>query len=361
MALSQAADLADHTSRDHGFHELGVRAVVSETGDARSFVLDVPSDLAAAYAYEPGQFLTFRCRIGGEAHLRSYSMSSAPMVDGAMQVTVKRVPGGLVSNWMVDTLEPGDRIEATLPAGVFGRRTAAGDVLAFAGGSGITPVLSVLKSVLATTGCRARLFYANRHPDSVIFEAALSSLAEDSGGRLEIVRHLDTEQGLVDSDELERFAPDAAGLDCYVCGPAPFMELVEARLLAAGAAPDSIHIERFTPPAGGPVADDVAPAGPASGDDGPVRVTVELDGRVEATDHRAGTTVLQTARQLGWAPPFSCEAGNCATCIARLAEGEVMMHANNALTDDEVAEGWILTCQSVPTSPSVHVVYGWGD
>lgn len=355
MALSSGSRLVEPHRRDHGFHRLGVGRVRRETADASSLVLDIPPDLAPAYRYEPGQFLTFRCRIDGQPYLRCYSMSSTPGVDPDLQVTVKRVAGGAVSNWMLDSLRPGDPVEATRPAGVFGRRSGDGDVLAFAGGSGITPVLSVLKAILADTPHRARLFYANRDPSSVIFGAALAALVEGSGGRLEVVHHLDSEGGLVRADELEAFLSGGGGVDSYVCGPAPFMELVEATLTGGGASADTIHIERFEPrPEEGPAKPDPADAGPA-------QVTIEMDGRVDVAEHRPGTTVLQTARQLGMAPPFSCEAGNCATCMAKVTAGAVTMTTNNALTDEEVAEGWILTCQSVPSTLAVRVVYGGGD
>lgn len=355
MALSPSAGLARDVHRDHGFHTLGVLEVVTETRDARSFVLDIPADLRSGYAYEAGQFLTFRCRIDDHTYLRSYSMSSAPGVDDRMQVTVKRVPGGLVSNWMIDTLGPGDLVEATLPSGVFGRRVRERDMVALAGGSGITPILSVLKTFLGTSPHRARLFYANREADSVIFDSALRALAERHGDRLEVVHHLDAEVGLVGADEVAAFAGDCRGADVYLCGPGPFMVLAESALLRAGADPETIHIERFSP-----AEETVAPPPPAEST-GTGRVTIELDGRLEVAEHRPGTTVLQTARQLGMSPPFSCEAGNCATCMARLRQGEVSMYENNALTDEEVAEGWILTCQAVPRTSSVHVVYGWEE
>ncbi len=352
MALSSPADATQGTSHDHGFHTLRVRAVVPETDDTSSLVLDIPAELRDDYDYQPGQFLTFRCHIDGTSHLRCYSMSSSPTVDDQLQVTVKRMPDGLVSNWMLDRLAPGASVEATFPAGVFGRRAHTGDIMAFAGGSGITPILSILKSLLRDTSHGARLFYANRDSGGVIFDATLRALTEQSGDRLEIVHHLDADRGLVDEDEVIKFAGDARDTDCYVCGPAPFMEAVESALLRCGADADAIHIERFTP------ADAAVPA-PAvpRPEGGSVRVTVELDRRVDVAEHRSGTTILQTARQLGMSPPFSCEAGNCATCMARLVDGEVSMIANNALTDDEVEDGWILTCQAVPTAPSVHVVY----
>ncbi len=355
MALSPDAGLAPMPARDHGFHKVRVSEVIRETCDASSFVLEVPPHLGSAYSYKPGQFLTFRCWIDGASRLRCYSMSSSPGVDDRLQVTVKRVPGGIVSNWMIDRLGPGDEIETTLPSGVFGSRAHDGDVLAFAGGSGITPILSIMKNVLTASPQKVRLFYANRDARSVIFESALRSLAVLYDSRIEVVNHLDSDLGMVDAHEISSFACDCRGVDCYVCGPGPFMELVESTVLGLGADPGSIHIERFTPAESGVTGIPPEDGGRSS------RVEIELDGRLEATDHRPGTTILQTARQLGMSPPFSCEAGSCATCMARLVQGAVSMHTNDALTDEEIAEGWILTCQSVPITPSVHVVYGWGE
>jgi 3-ketosteroid 9alpha-monooxygenase subunit B len=354
MALSSDAGLALQPTRDHGFHKVRVREVVRETDDARSFVLDIPPHLSASYAYAPGQFLTFRCWIDGEPHLRCYSMASSPEVDDSMTLTVKRVRDGVVSNWMIDCLGPGDEIETTFPSGVFGSRAHDGDVLAFAGGSGITPILSIAKTVLAVSRQRVRLFYANREAGSVIFESALESLVERYGDRMEVAHHLDIDLGLVDADEITAFSGEVSEVDCYLCGPGPFMELVETTLLRSGADQGSIHIERFTPTGG-------TPEQPPASEDRPSKVTIELDGRVEVADNRPGTTILQTARQLGMSPPYSCEAGSCATCMARVLEGGVSMLTNNALTDEEVAQGWILTCQGVPSTPSVHVAYRWED
>ena len=355
MAISAAAASPPGAVRDHGFHPLRVARVVPETAESASFVLDVPDELRDAYAYEAGQFLTFRVPVDGQQHLRSYSMSSSPGVDAELQVTVKRVPGGLVSNAMIDNLAPGDLVEATRPAGVFCLGDGDGDVVAFAAGSGITPVYSVVKAALATTDRRVRLLYANRDRDSVIFGAALDALAAQYPDRLAVVHRLDVEQGFVDDAAVAPFADAAAAADVYVCGPMPFMDIVEGALLARGVDPARIRIERFdpAPPPAAPEATAVAT--------GATRVTIELDGRTGTIDHHPGTTILQTARELGLAAPFSCEAGNCATCMARLVEGAVTMYTNNALTDDEVADGWVLTCQSVPTTATVHVVYGYGE
>ena len=166
---------------------------------------------------------------------------------------------------------------------------------------------------------------------------------------------------------------DAAQGESYVCGPTPFMDVVEGALLGAGVQANRIHIERFTSSSELLVPDSTEP-GPLDDDAGEsavdadgsedaasdaTTITIEIEGRSGSTEHRPGTTILQAARQLGLDPPYSCEAGNCATCMAKVVEGRVDMRVNDALTDDEVEEGWVLTCQSVPTSTTVHVVYGY--
>jgi len=346
-------------ARDHGFHAVRIGRVVEETTEARSFVLDVPGELAEGFAYEAGQFCTFRVWIDGQPHLRCYSMSSTPGVDAELQVTVKRVAGGLVSNWMLDHLQAGDEVDVTLPAGVFRLTDRTAEVVAFAGGSGITPVLSIIKAALATTERPVRLLYANRDASSTIFRAALDELAQAHPDRLRVEHHHDEPRGFLEADAIRRFANGASSADVYVCGPGPFMDLVEGTLLDGGVDGSQIHIERFTPAE--PVVDE-PPAGTGDAEeDAPAMVTIELDGKTDSVEHRAGTTILQTARQMGMSPPFSCEAGSCATCMGRLLEGTVRMICNNALTDEEVEEGWILTCQSVPTSARIQVRYGYED
>lgn len=365
--------------RDHGFHALRLARVVAETADAATFVLDIPAELADAFAYRAGQFCTFRVPVEGEPLLRCYSMSSAPGVDAELAVTVKRVPGGKVSNWMIDRLAAGDEVEVTLPAGVFclaedsadsadGPAAGERELVAYAGGSGITPVFSLVKLALATTDRRVRLLYANRDADSVIFRAALDKLAAAHPDRLTVRFHHDDESGYLDDAEVRAFVGDALDGDHYVCGPTPFMDLVERVLLADGVDPDRFHIERFTAAEDPVAAATSTTAGTAGADANKdneeesangTSVTIELDGRTETVRHHPGATVLQTARQAGLSPPFSCESGSCATCMAKVHEGAVTMFTNNALTDDEVDEGWVLTCQSVPTTPTLHVVYGY--
>lgn len=345
-------------SHDRGYHPLRVKRVTIETSDARSYTLDIPAELDDRFRYDAGQFVTFRVTVDGHTCYRSYSMCSAPAVDDELTVTVKRVPDGIVSNWMNDSLHEGDTIDASVPAGVFRLGDEPRDVVAFAAGSGITPIIAILKTALATSTRTTQLLYANRDTESVIFDNELAALAAAHPGRLLMTHHLDADRGFITTADLEPFIDAALTADVFVCGPAPFMDLVESTLLTRGVPAQRIHIERFkvTPDEAVAVVEPPADASAA-----PTQVTIELDGKTATTTHHPGTTILQTARQMGMTPPFSCEAGNCATCMAKLVAGEVKMHVNDALFEDEVESGWILTCQSVPTTPSVHVIYGYED
>lgn len=346
----------DAVARRHAFHPLRVLAVVDETDDTRSFVLEVPDDLAEVYRYLPGQFCTFRVTIGTEVHYRCYSMSSAPEVDSHLTVTVKRVPGGAVSNWFNDTVAAGDLVDTSPPSGAFCLADADRPILGLCGGSGVTPVLSLAKSALASTDRPVRLLYASREAHSVIFDRVLSDLEAGAAGRLEVRRHIDAAQGLPRAEDVVAMVGGDPDVDCYVCGPGPFMAMAEGALAGAGVAPASILVERFetpTPPGGGGPDPDAGVGTEVHPD------TIEL--RLQGTRHRVayhpGDTVLETARRAGLAAPYSCESGSCATCMALLHEGSVTMRANNALTAEEVAEGWILTCQSVPAGPTIRIEY----
>lgn len=334
-------------SREHDHHPLTVAAVVDETSDARSFVLDVPPALAACFAYRAGQFCTFRAEIDGEPVVRCYSMSSSPDAGEPLTVTVKRVPGGAMSNWMNDTLRPGDTIDVLPPAGLFVLRASEAPLVAFAGGSGITPVISIVKSALLTTRRDVRLVYANRDRGSVILADALDGLVAKSGGRLSVYHHLDAEGGFLDAAACAALAGDRNDADFHVCGPAPFMDVVAAGLDLRGVDPQRVLVERFALPA--PAAADVASETES--------LVIRLGGRRHTIAYERGDTILGAARRAGLAPPFNCQAGNCATCMAFVAEGQATMRANNALAADEVEEGWVLTCQALPTSRTVVVDY----
>jgi ferredoxin-NADP reductase len=340
---------------DHGFHPLPVVEVVTETPDTRSFVLAVPPELRSLFRYQAGQFCTFRVTIDGEEHLRCYSMSSAPgaagsAVDPTLTVTVKRVPDGLVSNWLNDRVAVGDVLSVTRPAGVFCLRPGATTpVVAFCGGSGVTPVMSLARVVLGSTSRPLSVLYANRDRGSVIFSEPLADLAATHADRFRLAHHVDAEAGYPTPATITAVAGDGDA-DYYVCGPAPFMDLVEKTLLDLGVPEDQIWIERFTVP---PSSVTQSPAaGEPTG-----KVTLVLSGKRTTIDYRPGDTILETARRAGLRPPFSCEAGNCATCMALVRDGAATLRTNNALTEDELTEGWILTCQALPKTPTLTADY----
>jgi ferredoxin-NADP reductase len=334
--------------REYGYHPLTVADVIDETADTRSFVLEIPSALEARFAYVVGQFCTFRATIGGEHIVRCYSMSSSPETGDPFTVTVKRVPGGKMSNWMNDTLAPGDTIDVMPPAGLFVLRAAETPIVAFAGGSGITPVLSIIKTGLARTAREIVLVYANRGPGSVIFADAIERLRAGSGGRLSVHLHLDSEKGFLDAAACAALVGDRTQADFYVCGPGPYMKVVQAGLDQRGVDPGRLFIELFELP------DESRSAGGGSETES---VTIRLSGRKRRVRYQSGDTILDTARRAGLDPPFACQAGNCGTCMAHLEEGKVTMRVNNALHADEVEQGWVLTCQAIPTSREVVVDY----
>jgi 3-ketosteroid 9alpha-monooxygenase subunit B len=330
------------------YHRLRIKDVIKETADTRSFILEIPSDLDDGFRYQAGQFCTFRANIEDQEVVRCYSMSSSPDIHEEFATTVKRVPGGTMSNWMIDSLSSGDTIEVMRPAGLFVLRDSEAPVVAFAGGSGITPVMSLLKTVLATTNRQVLLVYANRDRDSVIFASEIERLRTTSKGRLEVHSHFDSEAGFLDSEGCITLVGDRAHADFYVCGPGPYMDVVEAALERVGIAPRQLFIERFVVP--GEVPTFLEGSATES-------VRFRLNRQRKTIDYLVGDSLLETARRAGLRPPFSCEGGSCATCMALLASGTAIMRVNNALTPEEVDQGWILTCQAIPTSREVSVDY----
>lgn len=331
-----------------GFVPLRVKQVVRETSDAISLVFDRPPVGGGEFSYLPGQFLTLLVHVDGREHRRCYSMSSSPALDEHLQITVKRDRDGIVSNWLNNTAAPGVELQAAPPRGRFVMRDHERELVAFAGGSGITPVYSLLRSALETTNRTARLFYANRSRDSIIFSEALADLQQRHADRFCLRHHVDDEKGVVTAAQVETFVAEAADCDVYVCGPGPFMDTVEKAVLSAGLPADRLHLERFT-------VDQVSAEEAA--DAVTEEVTIELDRRSVTLAYRPGHTLLQTARMGGLRAPSSCETGSCGTCIAQITEGCARMLNNDALDDDEVADGLVVTCQALPTSRTVKVVY----
>jgi ring-1,2-phenylacetyl-CoA epoxidase subunit PaaE len=352
------------------FHTLTIADVVDETAEARSIRFAVPEELRETFKFKPGQHLTLKAEIAGEEIRRNYSLCVAPQ-DDQVTVTVKRIAGGAFSNWANDNLKPGDAIEVMAPHGSFTWdfvEGAANRYVGFAGGSGVTPVMSLLKTaLLAEPGSRFTLFYGNRDSSSIIFLEALAQLKNRFMERLQVHHFLAEEaeefdlfNGMLDRakcDEILETLVDPADVAAFfICGPGPMMDAAEEALKARGIASDKIHLERFT--AGRPSAALEAQMQALTREAAGLTMLVTLDGRKRrvAFDAAAGN-ILDSARASGLSAPFACKAGVCATCRARVVSGEVEMAARYGLTDEEVAAGYVLTCQSVPKGDGVELDY----
>jgi 3-ketosteroid 9alpha-monooxygenase subunit B len=336
------------------YHQLRVAKIVQETPDARSFVLEVPADIADKFSYRAGQFLTFQVPHEQGAFNRCYSLSSAPETDGKhLKVTVKRVAGGKGSNWFNDKLQEGGSLHVLPPAGRFVLKDSAAPLLLFGGGSGITPMMSLIKSALKTGKRKIRLFYANRDKTSIIFDNELLGLIAGSGGRLEVIHHLDAEQGLTKADEIVATMKGFENAEAYLCGPGPFMTLVERTLSDAGMPRDKVLVERFE--ASG---NDAVPVEPQDeGDVIPSEITIHFENKVHKVPYNKGQTILEAARAAGLNPLSSCEEGFCASCAAKKIKGKVVLAKNDIYTADDLANNWILTCQGHCFGPEVEITY----
>ena len=353
-----------------GFHALPIAEIVPETSEAKSIRFDLSDDLRDTFAFKPGQHLTLKTMIDGEEVRRNYSLCVAPQ-ERQLKVTVKRIAGGLFSNWANDTLRAGDVIDVMPPHGSFTwdfDAKAAHHYVGFAGGSGITPVMSLLRTALLTEPeSRFTLFYGNRDSQSVIFLEALAKLKNLFMDRLQVHHFLAEEaedielfNGILDrskcEDILNHLIEPTEITAFFICGPGPMMDSAEQALLDRGIDRDKIHLERFT--ADRPVEALQAQLDAMSKDAEGASLTVTLDGRKRRIPFNVEAgNILDSARLAGLPAPFACKAGVCATCRARVVSGEVKMAARYGLTDEEVDAGYILTCQSVPKSDSVEVDY----
>jgi ring-1,2-phenylacetyl-CoA epoxidase subunit PaaE len=351
------------------FHSLRVAEIVPETDEANSIRFEVPDELRDAFRFRAGQHLSVRAEIGGEEIRRNYSLCVAPD-EGQLKVTVKRIAGGIFSNWVGDNLKAGDSLDVMTPHGSF---TVDFDpaskrrYVAFAGGSGITPVMSLIKTSLKTEPTSSfTLFYGNRDSSSVIFLEQLAALKDSYLGRFELYHFLSDEEGDVElfngmldrqtcDEAIDHLVDDVAAVDAwFICGPGPMMDAAEAALTNRGVARDHIHIERFL--AGRPSAALAAQMAQLQEKAAGLTLSVTLDGRTRKVEFTEAN-ILDSAREAGMPAPFACKAGVCATCRAKVTRGKVEMAARYGLTDEEIAAGYVLTCQSVPVGEGVAVDY----
>ncbi|MEV6060114.1 ferredoxin--NADP reductase [Nocardia asteroides] len=333
---------------------LRVAAVIEETADARSLVFDVPAEAAERFAYRPGQFLTLRIPSERpEPVARCYSLASSPFTDDRPQVTIKRTAAGYGSNWLCDNVSVGDTLDVLPPQGTFTPASLDTDLLLWAAGSGITPVMSILRSALASGTGRVVLFYANRDPESVIFAAALRELAARHPGRVQVVHWLESLQGLPTAAQLARFADPYAGFESFVCGPGPFMAAVTEALSGAGWPRERITTEVFVSLSGDPFADPEPITADDTGE--AAEVEVELDGAVHALRWPKSRTLVDVMLADGLDVPYSCREGECGSCACTVVAGEVSMPGSTVLDQEDIDAGYTLACQARPASDTVRI------
>jgi 3-ketosteroid 9alpha-monooxygenase subunit B len=337
-------------------YALRVREIIRETDDACSIVFDAPPDAADEFTYRPGQFLTLQLPSESGPVARCYSLCSSPHVDDGLKVAVKRVRDGVGSNWINDRLAVGDTVESLPPAGVFTPKSLEEDLLLFAGGSGITPVLSIVKSALTAGSGSVVLVYANQHENAVIFAAELRELAETFPERLHVIHWLESVQGLPTRAQLTAFAAPFTSYSSFVCGPSPFMDSVSHSLRELGVPPARIHVERFQSLLENPF-NAVIPAPADAGDGRTAALEVDLDGQTHNFDWPTQTRLLDFLLEKGLKAPFSCRQGACSACACIVSEGEVKMINNEILEQDDLDEGFVLACQSLPITDVVKIRY----
>ncbi len=348
------------------FHSLRIAEVRRETQDCVSLRFEVPRDVADDYRFVQGQHLALRTRLDGEEMRRSYSIC-AGCDDGELRVAVKKVPGGRFSVWVNERLKPGDAIDVMTPEGRFFTPLAAEhdrNYVAFAAGSGITPVLSLIRTTLAREPrSRFTLVYGNRRQANVMFHEALEDLKDRYLTRFRLYNVFSREEqdveifnGRIDAAKVRQFLatliPPTSIDEAFVCGPASMIDEVELALITAGVARDHVHVERF----GVPGAAAAAPIDDAEAAE--AKLTLIIDGVKREVDfHRGQHSILEAGRAAGLDLPYSCKGGMCSTCRAKLLDGEVKMAKNYALEPHEVAAGYVLTCQSYPLTERVLISY----
>jgi len=358
-------------TRDHAFQRLTVAEVRRETEDSVSIRFAPPSpELAPHFRFQAGQHLAIRRDLDGEEVRRTYSLCVSPL-DEELRIAIKSIPNGRFSGWANRELASGMELEVMVPQGHFTwpfDPSKAGNYVGIAGGSGITPVISILKTVLAVEPkSRFTLLYGNRATASIMFLEELAGLKNRYLDRLEVYHFLEDEaddvelfNGRLDNvrcgEALDRLVDIAHVSAAFVCGPGPMMDAAEAALLARGLDPDTIRIERFQTEVLS--AEQQAAAAALARKAEGAKITVVLDGRRAkvAFDPQKGA-ILDNVRAGGLPAPYACKGGVCATCRAKVVSGSVEMKVNYGLTREEVEQGYVLTCQAIPTSEDVVVDY----
>ncbi|MFN0203188.1 MAG: 1,2-phenylacetyl-CoA epoxidase subunit PaaE [Bacteroidia bacterium] len=349
------------------FHSLLVKDIRQETADCVSIAFEVPANLVADYQFIQGQYLTLKTQIGGEEVRRSYSICVAPN-EGELRVAVKKVQGGIFSTYANELLKVGDFLEVMTPMGQFHSEiqpNQAKKYLAFAGGSGITPMMSIMKAVLHTEPqSQITLIYGNQNRASIIFKEEIDGLKNRFMQRFRAYHVLSKEftdapifTGLMNEEKCQEFYAKLVEVEemdeVFICGPEPMMDAVEKSLKQVEGMKAKIHIERFT---ASTAAKKVQVQLTQEDAEKKSTVSIKLDGLTfDIQMTYGGESILDAALKSGADLPFACKGGVCCTCRAKVVQGTVNMDVNYALEADEVAQGFVLTCQSHPTSEKVFV------
>lgn len=351
------------------FNSLKIKDIRRETADSVSVAFEIPENLKTDYSFIQGQYITLKRTFNGEEVRRSYSICSSPITDNDLRVAIKEVPGGKFSTWFNREAKVGEYLEVMTPKGNFYTEMNAANAkhyVLFAGGSGITPIYSILKTILAAEpNSTVSLFYGSRNEESIIFKNGISEIAEKNSNRFKVYHILDSApngydelyKGILTKEKVNALIEKHVELNLnnefFICGPTPMMDNVREVLESFRIEKNKIHIEYFT-------AQDTKPADKPASTHGIInsKVTIIMDG-VETTINLAsnGKTILDAAIDAGLDAPFACKGAVCCTCKAKVLSGNVSMDMNYALTDDEVAEGFILTCQAHPQSAEVSIDY----
>jgi ring-1,2-phenylacetyl-CoA epoxidase subunit PaaE len=353
-----------------GFYSLKIANVRRETADSVSICFDVPQEIADRFQFRPGQHLTVRQSLNGDEVRRNYSVCVAPH-ENELRIAIKQVTGGVFSTWANTSLQEGAVIDVMSPHGSFTWKFDSAKkrrYVCFAGGSGITPILSIIKSgLIEEPGSEFTLLYGNRSTATIMFLEELAGLKNRYLDRLQVYHFLEDEFEDVDlfngrldrakADDVLKTLINPAEVDgFFICGPGPMMSAVEEALHANGVPKDHILIERFT--TGALSAAQVEAATALQKEAAGRKVQITLDGRrrVFTFDAEKGS-ILENARAAGAPAPFACKAGVCATCRAKVVSGKVTMKQNYGLSEEEVAQGYVLTCQAVPLTDDVKLDY----
>jgi ring-1,2-phenylacetyl-CoA epoxidase subunit PaaE len=345
------------------FHSLEIVDRRQETPDSVSLAFAVTHDLHEEFVFQPGQYLTLRATINSEEYRRNYSICSG-LDEGELRIAVKRAEGGTFSRFANELLRPGERVDVAAPEGRFTAEIGANRHLAFfAAGSGITPVISIIRSALAANReARATLVYGNRTMNSIMFRGALEELKDRYLGRLAVLhvlsresQDLDILSGRVDGEKMGLFArtivPPREVYAYYLCGPLGMIENARAALIAAGVEPPRIKAELFSTDGAPRAAPPPVPAHRRATSE--IQVECVLDGRTHRLKARPGERIIDAAHEQGVEIPHSCRGGMCCTCRCKLVEGEVAMDVNYSLEPWELEAGYVLACQSRPLTSRV--------